>query len=131
MTIHRRNHLKLQRLLPELARLQTGDVHRLGSEGRKPLSVTVQLRDNQRLLLKLAHFLEYDGEVLPDLHMALLVDLAAGTVEAVSYQNPVGCIDRSKRIGAGLDDFLSLWLSNLQDQRYSAAPSRDVPPPEK
>lgn len=123
MSIQNRNYLKLRRLLPNLDQLQGDDCVRLGTDGRNPVSVIVQPCEGEQRLLTVAHYFDLDGELVANPGMSLLVDLAAGTVEALSYQ------DRSRYThrrdgdyhGARLDDFLSLWLSNLFEQGYRVA----------
>lgn len=129
MTIYRRNFLKLLRLLPDLQDLQTGDYRRLEAEGFMPLSVDVLHRDEPRLLLALAHNFEFNGDLVPDPDMEIRVDLKARTVAALTYQD----LHRFDRVDAGqdrvpldlrrsLNDFLSLWLSNLHAQGHRVTP---------
>lgn len=123
MTIQNRNYLKLRRLLPNLDQLQGDDPIRLGVDGRNPVSVIVQLQEGERCLLTFAHYFEVNGDLVANPGMSLLVDLAAGTVEALSYQDGTRYTHRrdGDHLGARLDDFLSLWLSNLFEQGYRVA----------
>lgn len=125
MTIHHRNFLKLLELLPDLERLRTGDHRRLEAPGFMTLSVDVLHRDGPRLLLALAHYFELNGDLVPDPDMELRVDLENRTVEALTYQD----LRRFDRVDDGqgrvrsdlersLNDFLSLWLSNLHAQGH-------------
>ena len=63
--------------------------------------------------------------------MELRADLGAGTVEALTYQDArrfdrvyhqegCGCVDLRR----SLDDFLSLWLSNLHAQGHRVTERR-------
>lgn len=125
MTIQNRNFQKLLRLLPDLQTFQAGDHCRLEAPGFMPLSVDVLHRDGSRLLLALAHYFERSGDLVPDPDMEIRVDLETLTVEAMTYQD----LHRFDRVDAGegrvrldlkrsLNDFLSLWLSNLHAQGH-------------
>jgi uncharacterized protein YqiB (DUF1249 family) len=125
MTMHHRNYLKLLRLLPDLEELQAGAFLRLEAAGFMPLTVDVLHRRGSRLLLALAHHFEAQGDLVPDPDMELRVDLEARTVEALSYQDAQRFDQLCARPGRvrpdlrrSLDDFLSLWLSNLHAQGH-------------
>ena len=131
MPIHHRNYLKLLRLLPDLGELQAGAFLRLEAPGFMPLTVDVLHRGGGRLLLALAHHFEVQGDLVPDPDMELRADLGAGTVEALTYQDArrfdrvyhqegCGCVDLRR----SLDDFLSLWLSNLHAQGHRVTERR-------
>jgi len=131
MTIHHRNYLKLLRLLPDLDQLQAGAFLRLEAPGFMPLTVDVLHRAGSRLLLALAHHFEAQGDLVPDPDMELRADLEARTVEALTYQDA----RRFDRVNArpgrvlvdlqrSLNDFLSLWLSNLHAQGHRVTERR-------
>lgn len=130
MSIHHRLFLKLHSLLPELDLLTAGDSLRLESSGRPPFSVEVLHRDGPSLLLTLAHRADPTAPSARTVDMDVRVHLQAGTVEALTYRDPHR-FDRLERMSGqariklerSLNDFLSLWLSNLRAQGY--APCRD------
>jgi uncharacterized protein YqiB (DUF1249 family) len=125
MTVHHRNYLKLLRLLPDLDQLQAGAFLRLEAAGFMPLTVDILHRRGSRLLLALAHHFEAQGDLVPDPDMELRADLEARTVEALTYQDAQRFDHVYARPGRmqvdlrrSLDDFLSLWLSNLHAQGH-------------
>ncbi len=131
MTVYRRNYLKLLRLVPDLDQLRTGSFLRLEAPGFMPLTVDVLHRQGHRLLLALAHHFEAQGDLVPDPDMELRADLEARTVEALTYQDA----RRFDRVNArpgrvlvdlqrSLNDFLSLWLSNLHAQGHRVTERR-------
>lgn len=125
MAVQNRNYHKLRRLLPELDQFRADDRLQLVAEGREPIEVHVLWRDAQpRLMMTLTRYATARGELVADPEVTLGVFFAQGFVKALSYKDP----DRFDRIGRNdlapqLDDFLSLWLSNLNEQGYCVAPA--------
>lgn len=125
MAVQNRNYHKLRRLVPELDQLREDDLLRLVAEGREPIVVQVLWRDAQpRLMMTLTRYATVRGELVPDPEVTLGVFFARSFVKALSYKDP----HRFDRIGRDdlapqLDDFLSLWLSNLNEQGYCVAPA--------
>lgn len=125
MTVYHRNFLKLLRLLPNLHRLRAGAFLRLEVPGFMPLAVDVLHRDGSRLLLALAHHFEADGDLVPDPAWSCASTSRRGPWKTLTYQDARRFDRVYPRAGSvrpdlrrSLNDFLSLWLSNLRAQGH-------------
>ena len=133
-TVYERNYVKLEGILGGNLKevFEKYGYLKLKANGYMDLSVDV-LSDNT---LSLAHNYELNGDIVPDPDMEIEVNFDLRTVEALTMQNIFGYVevytytDDGKKKGIyperkkELNEFLSLWLKNLKEQKHSIAETR-------
>lgn len=126
--IYERMYTKLEKLLGELDKLP--DAGKSESKGYMDLHFDKLFVDpDGRTVIALAHYFRMNGDSVPDPDMQIRIDHKLKTVEALTYQDLTrysevypkpGLIDAAAR--SHMNDFLSLWLTNLIEQGHRIVP---------
>jgi len=142
---------RLEQLLGcPLEGLRPGDYFKLRAPGFMDLTVEVlsPCRETGATILSLAHYFEQNGDLCQDPEMTVRLfapgarvvpetvpstDASRGQAEALTFQQAVPPIYRrvypepgkySLRLRHELNDFLALWLRNLEDQGHRVVEQR-------
>ncbi|MDX8367703.1 DUF1249 domain-containing protein [Cytobacillus sp. IB215665] len=125
MNIYMKNYKKLNQVLTQCFGddLSTGNHISLESAGFMDLVVEVIGDD----LISLSHYYELNGDLMADPDMVIRLYPEQQTCEALSFQNDsLGVYQKVyvdekhyyPRLKRELNSFLSLWLTNIEEQGY-------------
>ena len=131
-----------QKILPFITAADGHDGHvRLESSGFMPLSIeNLEMTDhNGNPVYSMAHYGEQNGDAMADPDMEFSVDFKNGIVIPLTFQNDyMGCFqqvftvtDEGKtkyfpRLLTDLDDFLRIWLKNIEAQGFNPVPTENA-----
>lgn len=121
-----------KRMAPLLDGLNEGNVYkRLEADGFMPLSLNYLYADGPgRYVISMAHNGIQNGDLMADPDMEIRIDTAAGTAEPLTFRNDyLGLYQEvyktingqkmySRRLRTDLDEFLYLWLTNIENQGF-------------
>jgi len=119
--IYNENFERLEKVFGNMTELMNPETHgKLKSGGFMDLVYEVQGD-----ILCLSHYFEQNGDLVPGPDMTVRINLEQKTAEALTFQNqftfsevypePTKINPRMKR---SLNDFLSMWLTNIVDQGF-------------
>ena len=120
------NYKKLSVLLPSLPVIP--EYSKSTVSGFMDLNLDLLEKRGKVFSIALSHYYKHpSGDMIPDPDMTMMVDTAAQTVEALTYQDiyrydevfPDGDVDQSVR--NSLNTFLAHWLQNCIDQGHRLA----------
>ncbi|MHB8841733.1 MAG: ADP-ribosyltransferase-containing protein, partial [Candidatus Aquicultor sp.] len=140
-TTYGKNFEAIQKVIPGLLDMKAGDVTKLYADGDKdsyddetggmmPLSVDVLSNGPRFMNIAIAHNYIQNGDVMADPDMELKIDKENGFIEALHFQQDNMGIYREVYPSGGQvnlkekndqNKFLTQWLKNLEEQKYSKA----------
>lgn len=123
MSIHHSNFKKLHAIIPDIENIPS--FAKSLSEGFMDLNFDRLEKTDTGYLIALSHLYKHpSGDLIPDPDMTLLVNTVDKTVMALTYQDTYRYDDvnatgaQNQKLAKQLDEFLSVWLSNLHQQGH-------------
>ena len=124
--ITHQNYQKLAALISSLPKIP--EYSKSTASGFMDLNLDLLDKQGDQYTVALSHYYKHpSGDMIPDPDMAIQVDTAAQTVEALTYQDiyrydevyPDGEVNQPVR--KSLNTFLAHWLQNCIDQGHRLA----------
>ena len=115
-------YARLLHVIPNLRNI--GTYAKVSAPGFMDLHVDILNKNGGVWRIALAHNYNSGGDVIPDPDMEVMVDFAAETAQAETYQDTyVYRAADDERSRKELDEFLVLWLGNLIEQGHKSVDS--------
>ncbi|MFN4254407.1 MAG: DUF1249 domain-containing protein [Saprospiraceae bacterium] len=116
---------KINRLVPNLDKIEPGEAVKLKADGFMDLHVDVLWRDADKTTIAMAHYFKQNGDMVPDPDMEIAIYPKLKMAEALSYQDTFGYRQVYPEPGMvapkakqELNSFLNTWLNNLKVQGH-------------